>query len=223
MRSRGALLHRPAPLPDVDGQAVALPRTFASVCVAAALLLLALSFVPTAGSPLALWNAFYRSGALVFGGGHVVLPLLHDAVVSPGWVPEGRFVAGYGAAQALPGPLFAFAAYLGAVARPGGGVPGALVALVAIFLPGLLLVLGVLPFWGALRSLPTVRGAMAGANATVVGILAAALYDPVWTSAVERPLDVILAVLAFALLVAWRLPPLLVVAMCGMAGSALAV
>lgn len=214
----GVLFNRSEVTPEQEGRVVPVRRTFSLACVAAALALLAMSFVPVWGSFLEVWNAFYRSGALVFGGGHVVLPLLHDAVVSPGWVSENKFVAGYGAAQALPGPLFAFAAYLGAVAQPGGGLPGAIVALVAIFLPGILLLVGVLPFWGALRAKRMVRGAMSGANAIVVGILAAALYDPVWTSAITRPVDFSLVVVAFILLVAWRMSPLLVVATCGIAG-----
>ncbi len=183
-------------------------------------MLLAIAFLPASGTWFGLWNAFYRAGALVFGGGHVVLPLLHDAVVSPGWVSDDRFVAGYGVAQALPGPLFTFAAFLGAAARPPlGGIGGAVVALVAIFLPGLLLLLGILPFSAGLRARATVRAAMDGANAAVVGILAAALYDPVWVGAVARPRDVATVAVAFVLLVASRASPVLVVAGCGGAGA----
>ena len=133
-----------------------------------------------ATATLALFDAFYRSGALVFGGGHVVLPLLQNAVVAPGWVCDDTFLAGYGAAQAVPGPLFTFAAYLGAAAGiPPGGVAGAALALVAIFLPGLLCLMGTLPFWHALRARPAAQAAMRGINAAVVGLLAAALYNPV--------------------------------------------
>ncbi|SDK84166.1 chromate transporter [Modicisalibacter muralis] len=161
---------------------------------------------------LALFEAFYQAGALVFGGGHVVLPLLEASVVDPGWVSQNAFLAGYGAAQAVPGPLFTFAAYLGAVAAPiGNGLIGACVALVAIFLPGMLLLMGMLPFWDRLRQRPRAQAIMAGTNAAVVGILAAALYDPVWTGAVLAPVDFAIALVAFTLLVVWKLPPWLVV------------
>ncbi len=166
-----------------------------------------------------LFAAFYRSGALVFGGGHVVLPLLRDAVVGRGLLSDGAFLAGYGAAQAVPGPLFTFAAYLGAVAA---GLPGAVVALLAIFLPGMLVLLGTLPFWDALRAHPRAQAAMRGINAAVVGILGAALYTPVWTGAVLRPADLAGALVGFVLLTVWRAPPLLVVAR-GAAGGALGV
>jgi chromate transporter len=160
----------------------------------------------------ALFDAFYRSGALVFGGGHVVLPLLQAAVVKPGWVASNAFITGYGMAQAVPGPLFTFAAYLGAVvAPPPSGIIGAIIALVAIFLPGLLLVYGMLPFWDRLRSRQTAQAAMRGANAAVVGILAAALYNPVWTSVVRTEIDFALALAGFLLLTVWRSPPWLVV------------
>jgi chromate transporter len=166
--------------------------------------LLAVAFVPARGV-LALFDAFYRSGALVFGGGHVVLPLLRDAVVTPGWVSDSSFLAGYGAAQAVPGPLFTFAAYLGAVADvPPGGVAGTVIALVAIFLPGLLCLMGTLPFWHALRARPNAQAAMQGTNAAVVGLLGAALYNPVWMSAVQTPADFAVAATGFVLLIAWR-------------------
>ena len=174
--------------------------------------LLALAFAPVGASALALAAAFYRSGALVFGGGHVVLPLLHAAMVDPGWVSDSAFMAGYGAAQAVPGPLFTFAAYLGAVASlPPGGVAGAAVGLVAIFAPGLLLLMAALVFWQDLRARSDARAAMAGANAAVVGLLASALYDPVWTSAVGSRSDFAVAAAAFVALTVWRAPPLLVV------------
>ena len=170
----------------------------------------------------ALAAAFYRSGALVFGGGHVVLPLLRAAVVDPGWVSDGAFLAGYGAAEAVPGPLFTFAAYLGAVASaPPGGLAGAALALVAIFAPGLLLLMGAMPFWHGLRVRPGARAAMAGVNAAVVGLLASALYNPVWTSAVKGPTDFAIAAAGFAALVVWRATPLLVVVVTAAAGVAL--
>lgn len=174
------------------------------------------------GSGVVLFDAFYRSGALVFGGGHVVLPLLRDAVVTPGWMSDGTFLAGYGAAQAVPGPLFTFAAYLGAMAGgASGGVVGAAIALVAIFLPGILLLMGVLPFWGALRRLPRMQAALRGVNAAVVGLLVAALYDPVWTSAVLTRSDFAVALVGFVLLVVWRAPPVLVVGLGALAGLGL--
>jgi chromate transporter len=177
------------------------------------LVLLALSFVRAHAGAMALAGAFYRSGALVFGGGHVVLPLLHAAVVDPGWVSDSVFLAGYGAAQAVPGPLFTFAAYLGAVAgAPPGGVAGAALALVAIFAPGLLLMMAALASWRELRARSGVRAAMAGVNAAVVGLLASALYHPVWTSAVHAPIDFAIAAAGFVALIVWRAPPLLVVA-----------
>ena len=172
---------------------------------------------------LALFDALYRAGALVFGGGHVVLPLLEAAVVRPGWVSEDAFVAGYGAAQAVPGPLFTFGAFLGAVIQPEpNGVVGAAIGLAAIFLPGLLLVIGALPFWDAFRTRPLAQGAMRGANAAVVGILGAALYDPVWTSGISSPQDFALAVTGFVLLTVWRAPPWVVVALVATGAIALA-
>ena len=161
---------------------------------------------------LALFDLFYRAGALVFGGGHVVLPLLEAGLVPQGWVDSDSFVAGYGAAQAVPGPLFTFAAYLGFVNGLGpGGLSGAFIALAGIFLPGLLLVIGALPFWRDLAGNPAARAAVAGANAAVVGLLAAALYTPVWTAGVTSAADFAIAVTAFLLLATWRTPPWLVV------------
>jgi chromate transporter len=164
----------------------------------------------TGDQGLALFDAFYRSGALVFGGGHVVLPLLQAEVVAPGWVTSESFLAGYGMAQAVPGPLFTFAAYLGAVAAPHA-LAGAAIALIAVFLPGLLLVYGMMPFWDALRTRPTAQAAMRGANAAVVGILGAALYSPVWTSAVIVPRDFAVALAGFLLLTVWKAQPWVVV------------
>ena len=175
------------------------------------------------GQPVALFDSFYRSGALVFGGGHVVLPLLHATVVDPGWVSNDRFLAGYGAAQAVPGPLFTFAAYLGAVSSPApNGVPGATIALVAIFLPSFLLIFGALAFWDPLRGSMGVRRALVGTNAAVVGILLAALYSPVWTSAVGAPIDVAIVGVGLALLLTGRVPPVAVVALCALAGQLVA-
>jgi chromate transporter len=177
----------------------------------------------TVRSPvIAVADAFYRSGALVFGGGHVVLPLLEAEVVDPGWVGHGEFLAGYGAAQAVPGPLFSFAAYLGAILEPGpNGLAGAALALVSIFLPGFLILIGVMPFWNALRSHPVAPALLAGASAAVVGILAAALYDPVFTSAVTDGWTFALAALLFGLLVAIKLPPWVIVLIGAAGGVAL--
>ena len=162
-----------------------------------------------------LLDAVYRAGALVFGGGHVVLPLLQTSVVEPGWVSTDAFMAGYGAAQAIPGPLFTFAAYLGFV---DAGFGGAVLALLGIFLPGILILLAALPLWNRLRALPGAYALMAGANAAVVGILAATLYHPVWTSAVQRPQDLVIAVTGFVLLGAFKWPAWAVVLAC-LAGS----
>jgi chromate transporter len=184
-----------------------------------AVLLLGLPLAASVGDGLlAVVDAFYRAGALVFGGGHVVLPLLRETVVAPGWISEDEFLAGYGAAQAVPGPMFTLAAYLGA-RLPGeaGGLAGAATALAAIFLPGFLLVAGALPLWRAMAGRPTAARAMAGVNAAVVGLLGAALYDPVWTSAIRGPLDVAIALIGFTLLVASRASALLVVLWCATA------
>jgi chromate transporter len=171
---------------------------------------------------LALLNAFYRSGALVFGGGHVVLPLLRDAVVTPGWVSDDAFLAGYGAAQAVPGPLFTFAAYLGAVMKsPPNGIAGAAISLIGIFLPGILVLMGALPFWETFRRRSSAQAIMRGVNAAVVGLLGAALYNPVWTSAVKTPGDFALALVGFVLLTVWQTPPLVVVAISALGGIAL--
>jgi chromate transporter len=195
---------------------------------ALALFLLLLVALPVwrnlgASQGLALFEAFYRSGALVFGGGHVVLPLLREAVVVPGWVSDDVFLAGYGAAQAVPGPLFTFAAYLGAVVTPPPhGLAGAALSLAAIFLPGVLVLVGTLPFWDAFRRRVSAQAIMRGVNAAVVGLLGAALYHPVWTSSVEAPADLGLALVGFVLLNVWRAPPLLVVVIGALGGVALA-
>lgn len=208
-----------APLDDAH---MPVSRSMGVVFLVAFFVLLALALVPVREGVFALFRAFYRSGALVFGGGHVVLPLLRDAVVVPGWVSDNTFLAGYGAAQAVPGPLFTVAAYLGAVAGVApGGVAGAAIALVAIFVPGILALIGTLPFWHELRGRPGARAAMAGLNAAVVGLLGAALYNPVWTSAVQSSSDFAIAATGFVLLVVWNAPPLLVVLLCAAAGIGL--
>jgi chromate transporter len=177
----------------------------------------------TGSQAIAMMEAFYRSGALVFGGGHVVLPLLQAAVVTPGWVGNDAFLAGYGAAQAVPGPLFTFAAYLGAAMKPWpNGVVGAGLGLVSIFLPGLLLHLGTLPFWESFRRRPGTQAIMRGINAAVVGLLGAALYSPIWTSAVQRPQDFAVALVGFILLVGWKAPPVVVVAVSALGAAAVA-
>ena len=168
---------------------------------------------------LALTDSFYRSGALVFGGGHVMLPLLQAEVVPNGWVSKDAFLAGYGAAQAVPGPLFTFAAYLGTVMSSApNGIAGALICLLAIFTSSFLLVIGTLPFWDGLRRIAAVRNALLGVNAAVVGLLLAALYDPVWTSAILSTTDFALGLAAFTLLVFWKVPPWLVVILTAIGG-----
>lgn len=196
-------------------------RTGAGLLMLFGLLLVVLPM--HAAGPSAPWldavAVFYQAGALVFGGGHVVLPLLQAGVVPPGWVGNDAFLAGYGAAQAVPGPLFTFAAYLGAtMPAPWGGWSGGLALLVVIFVPAFLLVAGALPFWEALRQRDGVQRAMGGINAAVVGVLGAALYDPVWTSAIHSRADFGLALAAFGLLVWARLSPVLVVALAAAAG-----
>ncbi len=183
--------------------------------------LIALPFIAAGSSDqtLQLVDSFYRSGSLVFGGGHVVLPLLQNEVVPSGWVTDGAFLAGYGAAQAVPGPLFTFSAYLGAVMGPEpNGVLGALICLLAIFAPSFLLVIGALPFWDALRRHRAMRNALLGINAAVVGLLLAAFYSPVWTSGILSASDFALAMIAFVLLVFWKVAPWLVVLL-GAAGG----
>jgi chromate transporter len=192
-------------------------------------LLLAVFLLLLVGAPLVLdaWphhalavaNAFFRTGSLVFGGGHVVLPMLQAAVVAPGWVPNETFLAGYGLTQAMPGPLFTFSAFLGAsMPAPLTGWVGAALCLVSIFLPSFLLVFGALPFWAGLRTSRRVQAALAGINAAVVGLLLAALWRPVWTSAVFGIVDAGFVLLALVALTAWRLPPWLVVVACAAAG-----
>ena len=170
---------------------------------------------PTAPLLLRAAGAFYRAGALVFGGGHVVLPLLREAVVAPGWLSDDDFLAGYGAAQAMPGPMFSVASFLGAhLQQPYGEICGALTATLAIFLPGLLLIAGALPYWGRLAANPRVARALAGVNAAVVGLIAAALYDPLWSTSVKSLADFLIALAGFLLLAVARAPVLLVVVFC---------
>jgi len=208
---------RPAP-----GGSVASWRSGGLALGLFAALLVGLPLLRVAGGQVAaVADAFYGSGALVFGGGHVVLPLLHASVVEPGWVSDSAFVAGYGAAQAVPGPLFSFAGYLGTVSTVApNGIGGGLLALVAVFLPGFLLVLGTMPAWDRLRASVRFRRALLGVNAVVVGILAAALYAPVWTTAITGPLDVVVVAFGFGLLLTRRVPPIAVVAMAAAAGQA---
>ena len=209
------------------GSALDVPigRGFALACLALFFALLAglpLLAAAVPSQPLALIDSFYRSGSLVFGGGHVVLPLLQAEVVPRGWVTNDAFLAGYGAAQAVPGPLFTFAAYLGAVMRPEpNGWLGATICLVAIFLPSFLLVFGALPFWAALRGAPRAQAALRGINAAVVGLLLAALYRPVWVNAIFAPADFALAIAAFLALAVWKVPPWLVVVLAALAGGLL--
>ena len=189
---------------------------FASiVCLVAfcCLLLILPFFAEASGShALRLFDGFYRAGALVFGGGHVVLPLLQAEVVPAGWMSNDTFLAGYGAAQAVPGPLFTFAAYLGAVSGPApNGWAGAAIAVIAIFLPAFLLIVAIAPYWEKLRGYTGVRRAMLGINAAVVGLLLAAFYNPVWTGAIKTPIDFGMAATAFLLLAFWKWPPWLVV------------
>jgi chromate transporter len=179
---------------------------------------------PTHSQAVALFEAFYRSGALVFGGGHVVLPLLREATVAQGWVTDDVFLAGYGAAQAVPGPLFTFAAYLGAVMEPPpNGLAGATISLVAIFVPGILALVAALPFWETFRKRANAQAVMRGVNAAVVGLLGAALYSPVWTTSVKGPGDFGLALVGFVMLTVWEAPPLVVVAVSAIGGILLAI
>ncbi|MBS4200893.1 chromate transporter [Bacillus sp. FJAT-49732] len=168
---------------------------------------------------IAMFDSFYRSGSLVFGGGHVVLPLLEREFVPTGGLSEESFLAGYGAAQAVPGPLFTFAAYLGAVMN---GWSGGLIATIAIFLPAFLLVLGTLPFWDQLRRNPNIKGALMGVNAAVVGILIAAFYQPIWTSSILKPVDFAFAAILFSMLVYWKLSPWIIVVTGAIGGALLA-
>jgi chromate transporter len=202
-------------LPVSRGQGVAALSVFLA-------LLVLLPLVSGQSTVLAILDGFYRAGALVFGGGHVVLPLLQAEVVGPGWVSEDAFLSGYGAAQAVPGPLFTFAAYLGALLEPApNAVAGALLALLAVFLPGFLVLIAVLPFWDRLRALSWAQSVLQGTNAAVVGILGTALYSPVFTSAVGDVRDLLLALVCVLALMPWKLPPWTVVLIAATGGVGL--
>ena len=208
-----------------DQMRLKLPTSRANGIIALAIFAVLLAGLPilaatTGDQNVRLFDTFYRVGSLVFGGGHVVLPLLQAEVVPSGWIGNDAFLAGYGAAQAVPGPLFTFAAYLGAVI---GGWKAAVLCLVAIFLPSFLLVVGILPFWEGLRRGKTAQAVLRGVNAAVVGLLLAAFYNPVWTSGILAKSDFGLAAVAFLLLFLWRTPPWLVVILCAAGGQLLAV
>lgn len=219
------LLKHPTSQPHVDFPHK-VSRHVAIVCLSLFLVLLVgLPVLSTflQNDNIRIFDSFYRTGSLVFGGGHVVLPLLQTAVVTPGWVTNDTFLAGYGAAQAVPGPLFTFSAYLGAVMETElKGWGGAALCLVAIFLPSFLLIIGVLPFWETFRKYPDVQSIMRGVNAAVVGILLAALYHPVWTSGILSVNDFALGLAALLLLQMWKTPPWLVVLLCALGGFAFA-
>ncbi|MCC3357106.1 chromate transporter [Bacillus sp. REN16] len=196
-------------------------RRFAVICLSlffGLLIVLPVLREVTSLEWIAIFDSFYRSGSFVFGGGHVVLPLLEREFVPTGWISEEAFLAGYGAAQAVPGPLFTFGAYLGAVI---GGWQGGLIATIAIFLPAFLLILGTLPFWDSLRRNPKIKGALIGVNAAVVGILISAFYHPIWTSTVFEPIDFACAAILFSMLVYWKLPPWIVVVSGAIGGAIL--
>lgn len=214
---------------DTAIEALAAPVTRRAAVAALAVFFALLVILPLAAAAfpdqaLRYFDSFYRAGSLVFGGGHVVLPLLQAEVVPPGWVTDDIFLAGYGAAQAIPGPMFAFAAYLGAAMEMApNGVVGGFLCLIAVFLPSFLLVIGALPFWDDLRARPGAQAALKGVNAAVVGLLLAALYDPVWTAGILDKGDFALAATAFLLLFVWKTPPWLLVVLCALAGGAIAV
>ncbi|MGG1575361.1 chromate transporter [Fictibacillus sp. NRS-1165] len=206
---------------DNDDKQIRFPvsRGFALFCLVlffGLLIILPIMREITTSKWIAMFDSFYRSGSLVFGGGHVVLPLLEREFVPSGWLSKESFLAGYGAAQAVPGPLFTFAAYLGAVIN---GWKGGILATIAIFLPAFLLILGTLPFWDSLRRHPKVTGALIGVNAGVVGILIAAFYTPIWTSSIKDPVDFAFAAVLFSMLVYWKLPPWLIVVTGAIGGS----
>jgi len=207
----GFLFYRKAGLNEIRELKVYVSRKVGVACLV--LFFALLIFLPimrqiTSNHWVGIADSFYRSGALVFGGGHVVLPLLQKEVVPAGWISQDNFLAGYAAAQAIPGPLFTFATYLGAMMN---GIPGAILSTLSIFLPGFLLIVGILPFWNLLRKSATVQGAFTAINAAVVGILLAALYDPIWLSAVHSPFDLVLAAALLVMLMFWKLPSWVVV------------
>ncbi|MDF2000193.1 chromate transporter [Peribacillus frigoritolerans] len=215
----GFILYKQHPESDDSRIHFPISRGFAVICLSlffGLLILLPILREVTSLSWIAMFDSFYRSGSLVFGGGHVVLPLLEREFVSTGWLSEEAFLAGYGAAQAVPGPLFTFAAYLGAVMD---GWQGGLLATIAIFLPAFLLILGTLPFWDSLRRKPKIKGALMGMNAAVVGILISAFYQPIWTSSILAPIDFAFAAILFSMLVYWKLPPWIIVVTGAIGGS----
>ena len=218
----GLLLYKRVDVPELKEMAIAISKKVAIlawILFFALLILLPIVRSLFASPSLALFDTFYRVGSLVFGGGHVVLPLLEREVVPVGWVSEDAFLAGYGTAQAIPGPLFTFASYLGAMID---GWQGAFITTAAIFLPSFLLVIGSLPFWDAVRKKPRVQAALRGVNAAVVGILLAALYDPLWTSAIQSTADFGLALISFVMLVFWKVPPWIVVIFAALGGMVFA-
>jgi chromate transporter len=215
LAGRAYLTAPPAAAPDTP---LTISRRDGTRCIMAFFALLAFALLVHGHGAIGLFDAFYRAGALVFGGCHVVLPLLHDAVVSAGWVSPQNFLTGYGAAQAMPGPLFTFAAYLGAIATAGpGGLFGALIALIAIFLPGLLLAAGILPFWHALKQNTAIAAAVLGLNASVVGLLAYALLTLIFSNAIHNIFDLAIVVIGYLALTLRQTPPLTVVASCALA------
>ncbi len=221
----GLLLFKPPTNTEPDTLPIPISRRTGALWLGLFLLLLVGLPILADGWPsptLTLVDAFYRTGSLVFGGGHVVLPLLQAQVVPPQWVSNDVFLAGYGATQAVPGPLFTFAAFLGAsMHQAPNGWLGGMIGLLAIFAPSFLLIFGALPFWSSLRHSPHTQAALAGVNAGVVGLLLAALYQPVWTSAILSAYDFALALLALVALMIWKLPPWLVVIGCGVLGGLL--
>ena len=207
----GYLIYKQCPEDQESKMEFPVSRSFGYGCLAlffGLLITLPILRELTGDKWIAMFDSFYRSGSLVFGGGHVVLPLLEREFVTGGWLSGEAFLAGYGATQAVPGPLFTFASYLGTIIA---GWQGGLLATAAIFLPAFLLILGTIPFWDSLRLNPKVRGAMMGINAAVVGILISALYHPIWTSAILEPLDFVIAAILFSMLVFWKLPPWVIV------------
>lgn len=215
----GLFLYKNTKIAELAEIKVPISRSFAIGCLSlffGLLLFLPLLREFTSFYWVAFFDSFYRSGSLVFGGGHVVLPLLERELVPMGWIDQKSFLAGYGATQAVPGPLFTFAAYLGAMMN---GWIGAIIATFAIFLPAFLLVVGTLPFWDTLRRKPKVQGALLGINAAVVGILVATFYDPIWTSTILVSVDFALSALLFGMLVFWKLPPWIIVITGAMGGT----
>ena len=206
------------PPPTASDTPLTISRQHGQICLYVFVTILVLALFIHGHGPIALFAAFYRAGALVFGGGHVVLPLLHAAIVKPGWVTQSNFLTGYGAAQAMPGPLFTFAAYLGTISTAGpGGLGGALIALIAIFLPGLLLAAGILPFWHTLKQNAAIAAAVLGLNAAVVGLLAYALLNLIVSGTIDNIFDLAIVTLAYLALTLRQTPPLTVVAACALA------